>query len=65
MVDRSADSLYNLLDGIVIDANYKGPHLTFPLTLNQLHKMVQAFKRKLVSETFVFLCNLYSELSLL
>lgn len=46
--DRTGDAFANMLEGLTIDSNYKGPHLTFPLTLNQLHKMVQAFKRKLV-----------------
>ncbi|XP_052793416.1 serine/threonine-protein phosphatase with EF-hands 2-like [Mya arenaria] len=47
MVDRMGDTLNNLLDGVEVEKTYKGPHLTFPLTLNQLHKMVQSFKRKL------------------
>lgn len=45
--DDSEDMLYGFLDDIKVESSYKGVHLTFPLTLNQLHKMVQGFRRKL------------------
>lgn len=45
--DEAVFSRY--IDDIDVQNSYKGVHLTFPLTLNQLHKIVQAFKRKLVS----------------
>ncbi|KAK3599955.1 hypothetical protein CHS0354_012601 [Potamilus streckersoni] len=31
---------------IHINSSYNGPHLSFPLSLSQLHKLVQAFRRK-------------------
>lgn len=47
--DRDEDVFSRYIDDIEVQSSYKGVHLTFPLTLNQLHKIVQAFKRKLVS----------------
>ncbi|XP_060570933.1 serine/threonine-protein phosphatase with EF-hands 2-like [Ruditapes philippinarum] len=45
--DNNSEIFDKYLDGIKVENSYKGIHLKFPLTLNQLHKMVQAFKRNL------------------
>ena len=47
------DALQNISDDIEVEPSYRGVHLTFPLTLNQLHKMVQAFRRKQVFNTIL------------
>ena len=54
---EDSDAFQNISDDIEVEASYRGVHLTFPLTLNQLHKMVQAFRRKQVSNLkfFIFL----------
>ena len=49
VTDKGGELFDNILDGIKVESSYKGIHLKFPLTLNQLHKMVQAFRRKLVN----------------
>ena len=46
--DDNVDAFKSLLDGMKVENSYRGVHLIFPLTLNQLHKMVQAFRRKQV-----------------
>ena len=46
--DENGEALQSIPDGIEVENSYRGVHLTFPLTLNQLHKMVQAFRRKQV-----------------
>ena len=35
---------------IVVAPSYKGPHLSFPLSSNQVQAMVDAFKQKQVNE---------------
>ena len=52
---EDSDAFQNISDDIEVEASYRGVHLTFPLTLNQLHKMVQAFRRKQVSNLMFFL----------
>ncbi|XP_045206701.2 serine/threonine-protein phosphatase with EF-hands 2-like [Mercenaria mercenaria] len=47
ITDTGGEVFYNFLDDIKVESSYKGIHLKFPLTLSQLHKMVQAFRRKL------------------
>ena len=51
---EDSDAFQNISDDIEVEASYRGVHLTFPLTLNQLHKMVQAFRRKQVSNLTFF-----------
>ncbi|CAL4123229.1 unnamed protein product, partial [Meganyctiphanes norvegica] len=36
----------NILEDVPIEANYKGPHLKMPLNTDQIHELVDSFKKK-------------------
>ncbi|KAL4230675.1 PPP5 TPR repeat region [Mactra antiquata] len=60
MPDTSEPSLYSMLNETDVEKSYKGVHLSFPLTHDQLHKMVQCFKRKLASSALTTLHAKYT-----
>jgi len=38
------------LENIAIDGDYKGPHVKFPMTLQNLQDLIDGFKRKRVRD---------------
>ena len=53
-MEEEDEELYKLTnpEELLVSSTYKGPHLRFPLTMNQVEQLIDAFKKKQVMTQF-------------
>lgn len=65
-VEEEDEQLYLLTnpEDLVVSSSYKGPRLHFPLTMNQVEQLIDAFKKKQVNHPYLMLSERYRMLTL-